>query len=77
MERFLKNVLRVSRGGSRFASFQPPRPMKNDSYHTYTLMLRWNNGFCKTLNVVAISKEAAIADAKEAYDFDWILNALK
>jgi hypothetical protein len=51
--------------------------MENDSYHTYTLMLRWNNGFCKTLNVVAISKEAAIADAKEAYDFDWILNAPK
>jgi hypothetical protein len=49
--------------------------MSNTKYHTYTLMLRWNNGFCKTVNVVAIDKGAAIADAKEAYDFDFILNA--
>ena len=50
------------------------RRMTNN-YHTFTLMLRWNNGFCKTINVTAISKESAIADAREAYDYDYILNA--
>lgn len=47
----------------------------SNNYHTYTLMLRWNNGFCKTVNVTAISKESAIADAREAYNYDYILNA--
>jgi len=47
----------------------------SNNYHTFTLMLRWNNGFCKTVNVTAINKESAIADAREAYDYDYILNA--